>query len=148
MIRPLALIHEFVDFVPRDLKEGVVYVSIQYATVIHKCCCGCGRQVVTPLAPSQWTLSYDGRTISLHPSIGNWNFPCKSHYWIRGNQVLWAKRWSEAEIVAGQHRDAKAIRDEFVDRQSSSKETTAKGRPATQNPSKGIFARLKDIFGK
>ena len=29
-------------------------------------------------------------TVSLHPSIGNWSFPCRSHYWIRGNRVVWA----------------------------------------------------------
>ena len=103
MKSPQALTHEFVEFVPRELRQGVLYVSIPYATVIHMCCCGCGQQVVTPLAPSQWTLSFDGKSISLHPSVGNWNFPCKSHYWIRNNQVLWAKQWTKAQIAAGQH---------------------------------------------
>ena len=83
--------HEFVEYVPRELKDGVVYVSIPFATVIHKCCCGCGQQVVTPLAPSQWTLSFDGKSISLYPSIGNWKFPCKSHYWIKNDRVSWAR---------------------------------------------------------
>jgi len=71
MKAPQALTHEFVEFVPRELRQGVLYVSIPYATVIHMCCCGCGQQVVTPLAPSQWTLSFDGKSISLHPSVGN-----------------------------------------------------------------------------
>ena len=32
---------------------------------------------------------FDGRTISLNPSIGNWSYPCRSHYWIKGNRVVW-----------------------------------------------------------
>ena len=94
MTRVQILTHEFVEYIPRELKDGVVYVSIPFATVIHKCCCGCGQQVVTPLSPSQWTLSFDGKSISLHPSIGNWNFPCKSHYWIK-------------QIVSPGHRDGR-----------------------------------------
>ncbi|WP_353963011.1 DUF6527 family protein [Streptomyces sp. NBC_00365] len=37
--------------------------------------CGCGRKVVTPLAPQEWKLTLDGVSVSLHPSIGNWSFP-------------------------------------------------------------------------
>src|SRR5258708_27374505 len=65
---------------------------------MHKCCCGCGADVVTPLSPAAWTLSFDGRTVSLHPSIGSWALPCQSHYWIKNNQVVWARRWSAKEI--------------------------------------------------
>jgi hypothetical protein len=36
--------HEFVEFVPSELKEGVLYVSVQYATAVHKCACGCGHK--------------------------------------------------------------------------------------------------------
>ena len=32
--------HQFVNQVPEQLAEGVVYVSIPFATVIHACCCG------------------------------------------------------------------------------------------------------------
>jgi len=34
--------------------------------------------VVTPLSPTGWSLIFDGETVSLYPSIGNWNFPCRS----------------------------------------------------------------------
>ena len=83
MKRELILRHEFVEFIPDKLADGVVYVSIPYATVAHKCCCGCGMEVVTPLSPTDWELIFDGESISLDPSIGNWSFDCKSHYWIR-----------------------------------------------------------------
>lgn len=84
--------HEFVEYIPEQLTEGVVYVSIPFRTVVHRCCCGCGLEVVTPLSPTKWTLSFDGQAISLTPSIGNWSFPCQSHYWIRGNRVEVARR--------------------------------------------------------
>ena len=81
----------FVDVVPdTDLMEqGVLYVSIVYATAIHNCACGCGQQAVTPLSPDEWSLTYNGHAISLTPSIGNWRMECKSHYWIQGNRIIW-----------------------------------------------------------
>lgn len=81
--------HRFVEFLPDKLESGVLYVSMQYATASHKCGCGCGRDVVTPISPTDWQLMFDGRTISLNPSIGNWSYPCRSHYWIKGNRVVW-----------------------------------------------------------
>jgi len=110
-----AISHRFVEFIPEVLDEGVVYVSVPYATVVHKCCCGCGREVVTPLSPTDWELRFDGKTISLYPSIGSWNLPCKSHYWIRRDRVDWARRWSQVEIEKGRAGDRKA-RDEYYDR--------------------------------
>ena len=99
------LTHEFVEFIPDALKEGTLYVSMGYATVVHKCCCGCGKEVVTPLSPTDWKLIFNGKTISLDPSIGNWGFECQSHYWIRNNMVRWAAQWSPEEIVAGRVHD-------------------------------------------
>ena len=78
--------HEFVDVIPGHLDEGILYICIPYTTAVHKCFCGCGHEVVTPLAPRQWSLIFDGETISLTPSIGNWSFPCRSHYWIRAGE--------------------------------------------------------------
>ena len=100
-----ALTHKFVEFIPDDLKVGVIYVCVQYATVAHKCCCGCGNEVVTPLTPTDWKLIFDGKTITLDPSVGNWSFKCQSHYWIRGSRVRWAPRWSQEMIEAGRKRD-------------------------------------------
>jgi Family of unknown function (DUF6527) len=81
--------HRFVEFLPEKLEAGTLYISMQYATASHKCCCGCGRDVVTPISPTDWQLMFDGKTISLKPSIGNWSYPCRSHYWIKGNRVVW-----------------------------------------------------------
>jgi hypothetical protein len=97
--------HEFVEFIPSAPQEGVVYVSISYATVVHLCCCGCGQEVVTPLAPTDWTLVFDGDSISLKPSIGNWGLPCRSHYWIIRNRVRWAKGWTDKKIAERRAED-------------------------------------------
>ena len=93
-----AVTYKFVDYIPDLLEKGIVYVSLQFNTIAHGCCCGCGREVVTPISPVDWTLIFDGETISLYPSIGNWSFPCCSHYWIRNNMVIWASPFSQEEI--------------------------------------------------
>lgn len=105
MTRINSLQHEFVDYIPDDLSNGVLYVSIPFATVVHKCCCGCGNEVVTPLDPAEWEMTFDGKSLSLSPSIGNWGLACQSHYWIHRNQVQWARRLSKYEIKAGRSLD-------------------------------------------
>jgi hypothetical protein len=90
----MKLTHRFVEKIPEALETGVVYVSLKYGVVTHLCPCGCGNEVVTNLSPNGWSLIYDGQTVSLHPSIGNWNFKCRSHYWIRKDRIEWAEDWN------------------------------------------------------
>jgi hypothetical protein len=118
--------HEFVEFIPDQLKNGTIYISIPYATVVHKCCCGCGTEVVTPLSPTDWTLVFDGESISLDPSIGNWSFACKSHYWIRRNRVRWAEQWSEERIKLARSHERAAKERYFDDLHSAEEKDTAK----------------------
>jgi hypothetical protein len=107
--RRSVLKHEFVQYIPSDLMDGTIYVSIQFATAVHNCCCGCGKEVVTPLSPADWTLSFDGESVSLDPSIGNWNYECQSHYWITRDRVRWAPKWSKQQIAKGRTRDRLAM---------------------------------------
>lgn len=101
MTRPMYRVSNFtielVEYMPSTLEQGVLYVSMRYATVIHLCACGCGEKVVTPLSPSDWSLAFDGETISLSPSIGNWDFPCRSHYWIKRSQAIYAESWGDGK---------------------------------------------------
>jgi len=97
--------HEFVDQIPENLDEGILYVSMRFGMVIHLCACGCGNQTVTPLGPTDYKLIYDGETITFHPSVGNWNFPCRSHYWVRRAKVVWADDWTDDQIRGGRARD-------------------------------------------
>ncbi|MFP5206439.1 MAG: DUF6527 family protein [Acidobacteriota bacterium] len=120
MKRRRKLRHEFVDLAPGNLKDGVVYVSVKYATAIHKCCCGCGSKVVTPLSPTDWQLGFDGETISLSPSIGNWALPCRSHYWIINDRVRWAENWTDERIAEGRQKD-QLRKDTFYSRISNRK---------------------------
>ena len=69
MIRTLNA--EFVDSIPNDTVDGVLYISIRYVVAIHRCCCGCGREVVTRLSPNGWAITFDGESVSLNHSIGN-----------------------------------------------------------------------------
>lgn len=101
----MTISHEFVELIPDQLENGKIYVSLKYCTAIHKCCCGCGNEVVTPLSPTDWILIFNGKSISLYPSIGNWSFDCKSHYWIIENRIEWYRKWSEEEINAGRYQD-------------------------------------------
>ena len=103
--------HQFVRTIPDEVEEGTLYVSIEYGTVVHKCCCGCGQEVVTPLSPTDWKLIFNGETVSLYPSIGNWSFACRSHYWIRDGTVQWARDWSAEEIESGRLADRRSKQD-------------------------------------
>jgi len=100
LIRP-----RFVKFIPEDVEEGVLYVSVPYATAIHKCPCGCGETVVTPIKPTDWTLIWNGEKVTLKPSIGNWSLPCQSHYLIVENKIIWATKWSSMKIRTSRAKD-------------------------------------------
>lgn len=95
----------FVGMVPEPLEAGIFYVSIEHATMMHLCACGCGSEVALPLAPTDWRFTYDGATISVSPSVGSWSLPCRSHYVIDRGRVRWAEDWSDREIEAGRNWD-------------------------------------------
>jgi hypothetical protein len=121
-MRATRLRHEFVELIPNELVEETLYISIPYATAMHLCACGCGHRVVTPLAPTDWRLIFDGESVSLDPSIGNWSFDCQSHYWIKDNRVLWARRWSRDRIDAGRADDRLLKRQHFGEPVSRAKD--------------------------
>ena len=107
-MRYSVLEHRFVETFPETLEPGVLYVSLEFGSAAHSCCCGCGQEVVTPLTPTDWNITYDGETITLHPSVGSWTLPCRSHYVIRRNQVFEAPPWSDADVSAERRRDRRA----------------------------------------
>lgn len=103
--------HKFVEFIPSDIEEGTLYISIEYDVAKHKCPCGCGSDIVTSLSPAQWRLIYDGETVSLQPSIGNWNHECQSHYFITNSKIRWSTTMSEHEIQKVIEIDQQAIKN-------------------------------------
>jgi hypothetical protein len=140
--------HEFVESVPEQLDQRVLYVSMRYATVIHLCACGCGTETVTRLDPSDYKLTYDGESISLSPSIGNWQFPCRSHYFIRRSSVEWAGDMTEKQIAAGRARNrlVKAAADDRSGGTLASKAAAPDEIPS--NWRSGIRARLRSWTGR
>lgn len=129
MNRRKRFMHQFVEYLPDTLEDGIVYVSIKFSTVAHRCFCGCGEEVVTPLSPTDWRLTFDGESISLDPSIGNWSLACRSHYWLTDNQVHWAAAWTKQQIERGRYLDRFQKREHFKrrDQPSGPAEATSDG---------------------
>jgi hypothetical protein len=142
MMRTAFLRPEFVRAIPEKLSEGTLYVSIEFATAAHSCACGCSREVVTPLSPTDWKITYDGVSISLFPSIGNWSFSCRSHYWIDGGRVVWADQWSDDMIAAGRARDRFTKANYYTGQQSVPAPSAAKPVP----PSRDFWTWLASLW--
>jgi hypothetical protein len=147
-MRPeVVLAFEFVEYIPDELKERTLYISLKYGTATHKCCCGCGREVVTPLSPAAWRLEFNGKSVSLYPSIGNWSLPCKSHYFITNNKVVWASQWSKGQIARGRVAEAMAIKRYYSEPQRPLvKDETHSVPPTTGKPKKGLWSKIKIWF--
>ena len=148
MNRVVELNPEFVEFIPPGLKDGVIYISMTYSTASHKCCCGCGRKIVTPFSPTDWSLLFDGESISLHPSVGNWGLECQSHYWVTKNRIQWSPKWSQEEIDAGRARDRFAKERYFATTHTETDSVT-KDKPEKLRGDKterGFWSRLKKLW--
>ena len=96
-----------VHYMPKDLKPGVLYVSEEFGAAAHLCPCGCGSKVRTPLGPTEWALEETDNGPTLCPSVGNWQKPCQSHYWIYRGEVKWSTAWTPEQIVAGRRYEEK-----------------------------------------
>jgi hypothetical protein len=90
-----------VQYMPKELKPGVLYVSEKFGAAAHLCACGCGSKIRTPLSPMEWTLEETSRGPTLYPSVGNWQQVCQSHYWIYRGEIRWADKWTPEQIAAG-----------------------------------------------
>ena len=148
-MRIQAITPQFVDYIPERLGDGVLYISERYRTASHKCCCGCGEEVVTPISPADWSLRRDSELITLHPSIGNWNFACRSHYWIRRNRVEWARAMTEQQIARVQHKD-KSDKASYIEEVNRFKEMSspdaAMPRAPQRRPQQNLFNRIWGLF--
>lgn len=92
---------KLIEHLPLELEANVLYVSEEFEIAGHLCPCGCGSKVITPLGVNEWLFSeFDGKP-TLKPSIGSWQLPCQSHYWINGGKIIWSYQWSTDEIEAG-----------------------------------------------
>jgi len=106
---------QLVRFMPAELKPGVLYVSNEFGIAAHLCACGCGSKVRTPLGPTDWQFNNSDTGPSLYPSIGNWQ-RCQSHYFISAGEVIWAERWTPAQIAAGRRAEERRSEEHFESR--------------------------------
>lgn len=136
--------HKFVEYIPEIIDANTIYISIIYSTAIHLCACGCGNEVVTPLKPTDWELTFNGKNVSFYPSIGNWNFKCKSHYWIRKNEIIIASKWSEKKIRQNRESYKKENEDFFSDTKQPIK-TKLSGKKSC-NFKRGFLKLYTSIF--
>jgi Family of unknown function (DUF6527) len=97
-----------VRYMPTKLEPGILYVAEAFGAAAHLCACGCGTIVRTPL--NRWSLTATADGPSLDPSIGNWQEPCQSHYWIERGKVRWAPKWSASQIEAGRRQEEERLR--------------------------------------
>ncbi|MBN2857450.1 MAG: hypothetical protein JXN63_03525 [Candidatus Delongbacteria bacterium] len=136
--------HEFVKNIPEFVEENKIYISIEFCVAVHKCCCGCGKEVVTPLSPTDWKVTFDGDSISLYPSIGNWSFDCRSHYWITRNEIIWAEKWDDDEIIKNRIYD-KENKSDYYQKKAVGNKKRNKKKKKKRNKSR-ISTLLNKIF--
>jgi len=133
---------------PPVMEDGVLYISEEYETAGHKCCCGCGEKVITPLNPAKWRLTKSPNgAVSLYPSVGNWKFACQSHYWIRENRVIAAGMMSKQKIAAVKERD-KRDSERYIDRTNQANRTAADGIKSSMGSSgrSGLMNLIADTL--
>jgi hypothetical protein len=138
----------FTSIIPDVLDRDKVYISLDYNTVAHLCACGCGEEVVTPLQPSEWKMIYDGETVSLHPSIGNWSYQCRSHYWIRESQIVWAEDWSDQQVKRARKLEAqkKNLASNGKQQKTTTKVTTRHAQSQNSNKPITFWDLIKSLF--
>lgn len=135
----------FVELIPEKLAPGKLYISLEYNTASHLCACGCGFEVVTILGPADSALTKSKRGVSISTSIGNSNFPCKSHYWIEDSQILWESKMTPRLTALSRAKD-KAAKARLYGEASSAESLTPHGTaaptPASPNKRKPWWQRL------
>lgn len=132
----------FVETIPQanSIKDNNLYISLTYNMTMHRCASGCGQLVPLPLSPADWSLTYDGETISLSPSIGNGILACHSHYFIQNSQVIWSSEMSTVEAQRQQMTDAELLKQHVA--------TSGKEEKHQHSLVKWIINKLLNLIGR
>ena len=129
-----------VESFPRPLQAGVLYYSERFSGAAHACACGCGMEVITPISPVQWRITRNAQGVSLRPSIGNWNFPCRSHYWIIDSSVHWSTDMTEDQIRARRAYNS-ALREQYF-KAKSAEQSPITSQPSSSADHRNLLERL------
>lgn len=137
---------QYVTQLPDQINEGLLYICEEFDLTAHKCCCGCGEDVYNKLGPAKWRLvkASDGR-VSLDPSIGNWKYACRSHYWIIENHIIDAGPMSARAIEAVLQRD-KRDRDRYIATVNAAADRSTNIWARTRSLVSHTMRCLKDIW--
>lgn len=82
---------EFLKYIPNDIDDSKLYISLEFGCAIFMCPCGCGHKAVLSLRPfweDAWDIEINEDKVSFSPSI--LSGVCKSHFYIKNNKVEWA----------------------------------------------------------
>ena len=97
---------------------------------------------VTPFTPTDWKMMFDGETVSLNPSIGNWTLACRSHYVIKRGRVIEAGPWTDKQVEAERRRDRTA-KARFFGVPEPTEPVTTEGQAETPSQAKpGFVGRI------
>jgi hypothetical protein len=139
--------HQFVEFVPEKLEPGKLYISLEYNSASHLCACGCGYEVVTIIGPADSSITYNGRGVCISTSIGNSNFPCKSHYWIEDDRISWESRMTPQLTARSRVRDKAAKAREYGGLAPALPPRTPVQEPAAQSANKKHKSWWRNLLG-
>jgi hypothetical protein len=103
---------------------------------------------VTPFSPTGWQVTFDGKTVSLLPSIGSWSLPCQSHYFITKNRVIWAPKWTKKQIARGRAQEAREKERYYAETRSpvAAAETLSASPLARTKPKESLWQKVKNVF--
>jgi hypothetical protein len=119
MITTLKLLR--VKTFPSQFEPGILYFSKEYEVAGHLCPCGCDNKIITPIETTEWSLSIRNGKPTLYPSLGNWELPCRSHYWIRKGKIERSYDWTDEEIEIGRKAEERERKKYYDRRKKKSK---------------------------
>jgi Family of unknown function (DUF6527) len=137
-----------VKYLPRELAPGILYVSEEFAVAGHLCACGCGNKIITPLGPSEWTFTERNGRPTLHPSVGNWQLPCRSHYIIDEGQIHLVPTTSSTRgrFTAGTGGWMRKLPRDGAPKNAAAKRIMPRGRSVTSGNGCGIGRAISLVF--
>jgi hypothetical protein len=91
--------YQKVDRTPATLVDGVVYHNEDFELAALSCACGCGHRI-TLLVPDSHQVFDHGGFATVRPSIGVFDAPCLSHFFVTAGDVEWLDAFSQPSAAA------------------------------------------------
>jgi Family of unknown function (DUF6527) len=98
----MTYLYQSVDRIPDILRDGVVYHTEEFELAGLLYACGCGHRVILLVPDSHQVWDQNGLA-TVRPSIGVFDAPCKSHYFITAGVVEWLPASTGAQAASIMH---------------------------------------------